>query len=79
MKSGLPNLIGAAPHFSAGMYRPDRPTGRPIDDIGAKPPPPEERAALGTYNDPARDPRTAANLAAKEEALKPRRWTPPHA
>ena len=65
-------------HFTPGCWRPDRPTGTVAIPEG--PQQPIVRPSADTVSDRdsrPRDPRTAANLAAREAALQPRRWTPP--
>lgn len=70
-----PHSGGTFGRFTPGFWRPDKPTGQPIDDVGPKP----ERLAYEALSETdrrARDPRTAENLRAKQNALAPRRWSP---
>lgn len=69
---------GGRAHFTPGCWRPDPPTGTVAIPEG----PQQPRKLIGpeTVSDRdgrPRDPRTAANLADRAGALKPRRWTPP--
>lgn len=60
--------------FVPGHWRADAPSGTPIPE----PEKPEriEGPETADRSGRRRDPRTAANIAAHEAALSPRRWTP---
>lgn len=71
---GQPFVGGAG--FTPGCWRADPPTGTVAVPEGPQAPivrPDEPEHVAGGR---LRDPRTAANLAARDEALKPRRWRP---
>lgn len=73
-----PHKLGAGAHFTPGYWRPDRPTGAVAIPEGPRAPivrPEFEDAPNGGGR--VRDPQTAANIAAHEAVLRPRRWTPP--
>lgn len=60
-------------HGFATSYHPGQPAGQALPS-GPAEPPPERPAEIAMGK--LRDPRTAANLEAKAQALAPRRWTP---
>lgn len=67
---------GVGTGFSPGHWRADAPTGNPLPE----PPKPDRPDAPGTVSERdirQRDERTAANIAAHEASLTPRRWMPP--
>lgn len=71
--SGMPYMGGG--HFTPGFWRPDRSSGKIAIPEGPQAPierPDGDRLAGGRE----RDPRTAANIAAHEAALAPRRYRP---
>jgi len=74
--SGRPYMGGG--HFTTGCWRADRPTGTVAVPEGPTEPRPTLDAELtvSATDTRRRDLRTAANLAAREDALKPRRWSP---
>lgn len=63
--------------FTPGCWRADPPSGRVAIPEGPQSPiaRPQVQAVSERDNRP-RDPRTAANLAAKADALAPKRWRP---
>lgn len=68
---------GAGWGFTPGCWRADPPSGRVAIPEG--PQAPIARTDAPTVNERdsrSRDPRTAANLAAKADALAPKRWRP---
>lgn len=60
-------------HGFATSYQPGRPRGQALPS-GPDAPPPERPAEIAMGK--LRDPRTAANIEAKADALAPRRYTP---
>lgn len=69
--------MGPGGGFEPFRWKPDRPTGKPLPSGPEKPivRPDDGKPDIGSGR--VRDPITQANLDAREEALKPRRWTPP--
>lgn len=75
MRKGIAPGKGVAvgPSFSPGHWRADK-AGKPIPEPTAKPDPKGLREHLGAGRH--RDPKTAENIKALEQALAPRRYRP---
>lgn len=63
--------------FTPGCWKADRSSGKVAIPAGPQQPvDPQGLQAINDTDGRVRDPRTAENIAAKEAALAPRRWTP---